>query len=67
MTRLVDLTEADIQELPIDRLTLLVLKHCDDGGEWNTHNFLINLQTAGFGQSALFSLSEALNWLISQA
>jgi hypothetical protein len=33
MTRLVDLTEADIQELPIDRLALLLLKHCDDGGE----------------------------------
>jgi uncharacterized protein (TIGR02391 family) len=66
MTQLVELTEAEIQELPIDRLALLVLRHCDEGGEWNTHNFLNNLKNAGVGQVALFSLSEALNWLISQ-
>lgn len=66
MTQLAELTEADIQQLPIDRLALLVLKHCDEGGEWNSHNFLNNLKHAGVKRGALFSLSEALNWLITQ-
>jgi uncharacterized protein (TIGR02391 family) len=66
MTILVQLTDAELQELPIDRLALLVLKHCEDGGEWNSHNFLNNLQRSGVGKPALFCLSEALNWLITQ-
>lgn len=65
MTQLVELTDDEIQELPIDRLALLVLKHCD-GGERNTHNFLNNLKQHGVGEMALFCLSEALNWLITQ-
>jgi len=66
VTQLVQLTEAEIQDLPIDRLALLVLKHCDEGGEWNSHNFLNNLRHAGVSETALFHLSEALNWLIAQ-
>jgi len=64
MTQLIQLTEVEIQEVPIDRLALRVLKHCE-GGEWNSHNLLNNLQRAGFGQAALFCVSEALNWLIT--
>jgi uncharacterized protein (TIGR02391 family) len=64
MAQLIQLTEAEIQELPIDRLALLVLKHCA-GGEWNSHNLLNSLQHAGFGRTALFCVSEALNWLIA--
>lgn len=64
MTQLIQLTEVEIRELPIDRLALLVLKH-RAGGEWNSHNLLNNLQRAGFGQTALFCVSEALNWLIT--
>lgn len=55
-----------VQELPIDRLALLVLKHCDEGGEWNTHNFLNSARQHGVGQAALACLSEAMNWLIAQ-
>jgi uncharacterized protein (TIGR02391 family) len=66
MTQLIQLTDAEIQELPIDRLALLVLRHCEDGGEWNSHNFLNNLHRSGVGPTALSCLSEALNWLIAQ-
>jgi uncharacterized protein (TIGR02391 family) len=65
MTQLIELDEVQIRELPIDRLALLVLKHCA-GGEWNSHNLLNNLQQQrGFSQTALFCVSEALNWLIT--
>ena len=64
MTQLVQLTDEEVQKLPIDRLALVVLKHCD-GGEWNSHNFLNSFQHRGVSQSALFCLSEALNWLIT--
>ena len=66
MTQLVQLTEAQIQVLPIDRLALFVLRHCDEGGEWNSHNVLNSLSHAGVSQIALFHISEALNWLINQ-
>jgi uncharacterized protein (TIGR02391 family) len=66
MTGLTHLTDDQVQELSIDRLALLVLKHCDEGGEWNTHNFLNSAQHRGVGQVALACLSEAMNWLIAQ-
>jgi uncharacterized protein (TIGR02391 family) len=66
MTQLIQLTEVEIQELPIDQLALLVLKHCEQGSEWNSHNFLNNLHHSGVSPTALFCLSEALNWLITQ-
>ena len=55
-----------IEKLPIDRLALLVLKHCDEVASGIRHNFLNNLQRHGVGQMALSCLSEALNWLIVQ-
>jgi uncharacterized protein (TIGR02391 family) len=64
MTQLIELDEVQIRELPMDRLALLVLKHCE-GGEWNSHNLLNGLHHAGLSQSALFCVSEALNWLIT--
>jgi len=66
MTELTQLTDDQIQKLPIDRLALLVLKHCDESGEWNTHNFLNSARHRGVGQTALACLSEAMNWLIAQ-
>jgi uncharacterized protein (TIGR02391 family) len=66
VTRLIQLTDDQIQSLPIDRLALMVLRHCDEGGEWNTHNFLTNLKQSGTGHAALACLSEAMNWLIAQ-
>jgi uncharacterized protein (TIGR02391 family) len=65
MTQLIQLGELEVQELPIDRLALLVLKHCEEGNEWNSHNLLNNLHHAGVGQTALSCVSEALNWLIT--
>ena len=52
--------------LPLDRLALLVLEHCDSTGEWNSHNFLLAAQQRGVGPQALSCLSEAMNWLIAQ-
>lgn len=66
MTELTQLTDDQIQELPLDRLALLVLKHCDESGEWNTYNFLNSAQHRRVGQAALTCLSEAMNWLIAQ-
>ncbi len=66
MTQLTQLTDAQIQELPLDRLALLVLRHCDEAHEWNTHNFLNSAQHRGVRGAALDSLSEAMNWLIAQ-
>jgi uncharacterized protein (TIGR02391 family) len=66
MTELTQLTDDQIQELPIDRLALLVLRHCDKGSEWNTHNFLNSARHRGVGYAALECLSEAMNWLIAQ-
>lgn len=66
MSELTQLTDDQVQQLPIDRLALLVLKHCDEHGEWNTHNFLNSAQHRGTGRAALSCLSEAMNWLIAQ-
>ena len=63
---LAQLTDDQVQELPIDRLALLVLKHCHENGEQNTHNFLNSARHRGVGQTALACLSEAMNWLIAQ-
>jgi uncharacterized protein (TIGR02391 family) len=63
---LAQLTDDQIQQLAIDRLALLVLKHCDASNEWNTHNFLNSAQHRGVGPAALCCLSEAMNWLIAQ-
>lgn len=63
---LAQLTDDQVKELPIDRLALLVLEHCDKGGEWSTHNFLNNLHHNGVGCEALTCISEAMNWLIAQ-
>jgi len=65
MIKLAQLTNDQIQKLPIDRLALLVLEHCDESGAWNTHNFLNSAQHRGVDQAALACLSEAMNWLIS--
>jgi uncharacterized protein (TIGR02391 family) len=51
--------------LPLDRLALLVLAHCHESREWNTHNFLNGAMHRGVGQASLACLSEAMNWLIS--
>lgn len=61
-----DLSDEEIQELPLDRLALLVLRFCDVGSEWNTHNFLNSASHLGVGHDALACLSEAMNWLITQ-
>lgn len=61
-----ELTDDQIEELPIDRLALLVLKHVDRASEWNTHNFLNTARQRGVGSAALGCLSEAMNWLIVQ-
>jgi uncharacterized protein (TIGR02391 family) len=66
LTQLINLTETQIQELPIDRLALFVLEHCERGSEWNSHNVLNSLSHAGVSQKALFHISEALNWLVNQ-
>jgi len=65
MSQLAQLADDQIGQLPIDRLGLLVLEHCDQTGEWNTHNFLINAQGRGVHEPALSCLSEAMNWLIA--
>jgi uncharacterized protein (TIGR02391 family) len=65
MTQLTQLTDAQIQQLPLDRLALLVLEHVD-AHEWNTHSFLIGAQERGTRGAALDCLSEAMNWLIAQ-
>lgn len=66
MTELAQLTDDQIQELPIDRLALLVLKHCDEGNQWNTHNFLNGARHRGVGDAALACLSEAMSQFIAQ-
>jgi uncharacterized protein (TIGR02391 family) len=65
VTQLAELADDAIQELPIDRLALLVLEHCEEAGEWNTHNFLNSAQHRGVGAPALLCLSEAINWLVT--
>lgn len=66
MTELEQLTDNQVHELPIDRLALLVRKHCEETGEWNTHNFLNSARQRRVGQTALVCLPEAMNWLITQ-
>ncbi len=52
MTELAQPTNDKIQGLPIDRaLALLVLRHCDESREWNSHNFLNSAQHRGVGQA----------------
>lgn len=66
MTALTQLSAEQIESLPLDRLGLAVLEHCEKSGEWNTHNFLINAQQRGLHDRALLCLSEAMNWLIAE-
>lgn len=66
--KLTDLTDSEIGQLPLDKLSLVVLRHLVDTGEWNSYNFLLNVNhpTTRLGFAALKCLSEALNWLISK-
>ena len=66
VTQLSQIPDNQLEALPIDRLALLVLEHCEKSGEWNTGNFLIGAQHRGVGPVGLACLSEAMNWLISQ-
>ena len=66
VTQLSHIPDSQLEALPIDRLALLVLEHCEHSGEWNTGNFLIGAQQRGVGSVGLACLSEAMNWLISQ-
>lgn len=65
MTPLSDLSDDQIQGLPIDRLAMLTLEHCQVSGEWNTHNFLNAANQRGVGVPAQRCLSEAMNWLVA--
>jgi uncharacterized protein (TIGR02391 family) len=60
------LSDEEIQSLPIDRLGILVLKHLTDTKEWNSHNFLNSGRNLGIPQSTLSCWSEAINWLVSK-
>jgi uncharacterized protein (TIGR02391 family) len=60
------LTAQEIQSLPIDRLSIVVLKHLADTKEWNSHNFLNSGRNLRLPESTLRCWAEALNWLVSK-
>lgn len=60
------LSDDEIQSLPIDHLGILVLKHLHDTKEWNSHNFLNSGRLLGLPDSTLRCWAEALNWLVSK-
>ena len=51
--------------LPLDRLSLEVLRHLKVTNEWNTHNFRNSLHFARRGAAAENAGIEALNWLLA--
>lgn len=64
MTELTQLSDSDITALPLDVLGLVALRHIDETGEWNAHNFRNGMRSRD--QRAQYCLAEALNWLLSQ-
>lgn len=66
MQSLQQLSAGEIQALPIDRLSILVLKHLDDTKEWNAYNFLNSGRNLGLPEPTLRCWSETLNWLVSK-
>ena len=66
--KLIELTGSEVEQLPLDKLGLVVLRHLVDTGEWNSYNFLLNVNhpVMKFEPVTLKFLSEALNWLISK-
>jgi uncharacterized protein (TIGR02391 family) len=64
MTTLPDLSDQQVETLPLDRLALVVLGHLTN--EWSVHNFLNAQQQAGRGNSALRCIAEAVNWLVAK-
>lgn len=67
--KLTDLTSSEVEQLPLDRLGLVVLRYLVDTGEWSSYNFLLNVNhpIKKFELTASKCLSEALNWLISKS
>ena len=61
-----ELSDDEIQSLPIDRLSLLVLKHLVDTQQWNADNFLASGRAMSLSEPTLRCWSEALNWLVSK-
>lgn len=66
MKELLDLTEEDIQLLPIDQLGLIVLKFLKNKKQSNSHNFLNEGRHQGKSTKVLTYWSEGLNWLVSK-
>ena len=66
MSSLTGLADEAIADLPLDRLALLVLRHCEEHNESNTHNFLNSFVNDQGPREVVGFLSEAMNWLISQ-
>ena len=60
------ISDDEIQSLPIDRLAILVMKHLVDTKEWSSHNFLNSGLNMRLPKSTLRCWSEGLNWLVSK-
>jgi uncharacterized protein (TIGR02391 family) len=64
MTSLADLTDGQIEALPLDRLAIVVLGQLT--GQWSVLNFLNAQQQGGRNPSAVRCIAEAVNWLVAK-
>lgn len=62
--RLVELSDEEVDSLPIDRVAMLVLRHLVDTKEWNQYNFLNSARHLRVSEPTQRIWAEALNWLI---
>ena len=66
MESLLDISADEIQSLPIDRLSMIVLKRLVDTKEWHAGNFLNSGRNLHLPEATLKCWAEAINWLVSK-
>lgn len=63
VTQLSNLTDSDVEQLPLDQLGLATLDHFDTSNEWHSGNFINSQQHRSV--PARRCLAEALSWLFN--
>ena len=64
---MVALTPAQVIDMPVDQLGLLVLGDLLATNEWNEYNYLLKAQNRGYRGEAALAITEALAWLRARA
>lgn len=64
---MINLTPAQVIEMPVDQLGLLILSDLLATNEWNERNYVLKVQNSGYRGEAALAITEALAWLRARA